>query len=123
MKKNLNYKSEESREREQAHWFGQPNGNKPMPSSTARSMRDFYRWVESEATQEELEDYVSNKKNPYARRKFIQAITGSVTVQDFFDLTNQTHGKPKEQVEIMTDAETAAAIKAEWAAKYGTDKG
>ena len=119
MKKNLNYKSEESRAREQEHWFGQPNGNKAMPSAEARSMRDFYRWVESVATQEELEQYVANKKNPYARRKFIQAITGTVTMHDFFELTDQTHGKPKEQVEVSTDKETAAAIRAEWETRYG----
>ena len=119
MKKNLNYKSEESRAREQAHWFGQPNGNKAMPSAEARSMRDFYRWVESAATQEELEQYVANKTNPYARRKFIQSITGTVTLHEFFELTDQTHGKPKEQVEVSTDKETAAAIRAEWEARYG----
>ena len=119
MKKNLNYKSEESRAREQEHWFGQPNGNKAMPSAEARSMRDFYRWVESVATQEELEQYVANKKNPYARRKFIQAITGTVTLHEFFELTDQTHGKPKEQVEVLTDKETAAAIRAEWEKCYG----
>ena len=119
MKKNLNYKSEESRAREQAHWFGQPNGNKAMPSAEARSMRDFYRWVESVATQEELEKYVANKANPYARRRFIQAITGTVSLHDFFELTDQTHGKPKEQVEVSTDKETAAAIREEWENRYG----
>ena len=119
MKKNLNYKSEESRAREQAHWFGQPNGNKAMPSAEARSMRDFYRWVESVATQEELEKYVANKTNPYARHKFIQAIKGTVTLHDFYEHKDQTHGKPKEQVEVSTDKETAAAIRAEWDARYG----
>ena len=105
MARGTNYKSEEARAREALHQFG---GKEPNPSGK-----------QSVATQEELEKYVANKTNPYARRKFIQAITGTVTMHEFFELTDQTHGKPKEQVEVSTDKETAAAIRAEWDARYG----
>ena len=117
------YKSEESKERESAHWFGANGGNKPCPIDTAQDQRKFYRWCEVTATRKDLLDYAADESKPAARRMFVQSLLRCEKVQDFFDLTNQTHGKPKEQVEITTDAETAAAIKAEWAAKYGTDKG
>lgn len=100
-----NYKSEEARLREKAHQFGQPNGNKQCDARTARSMREFYRWVESEATQEELNAYALDTNKPYIRRKFVQAMTSANTPQDFFDLTNQTHGAPKQTIETV-DAPT-----------------
>lgn len=62
-------------------------------------MRDFYRWVESKATEQELRDYVADQDNPLVRRKFVQAMTSANTPQDFFDLTNQTHGQPKQVIE------------------------
>ena len=68
-------------------------------------------------------DYAADESKPAARRMFVKSLLKCEKVQDFFDLTNQTHGKPKEQVEVTTDAETAAAIKAEWEAHYGTVKG
>lgn len=68
-------------------------------------MRDFYRWVESEATQEELTNYANDETKPYVRRKFVQAMTAANTPQDFFDLTNQTHGQPKQVIETV-DAPT-----------------
>lgn len=105
MKKGLQHKSPESAERERRHQFGQPEGNKPCDGKTAASMRGFYRWVESEATQEELNEYANNAANPYVRRKFVQAMTAANTPQDFFDLTNQTHGTPKQVIETI-DAPT-----------------
>ena len=99
MRQGYKHKSEESAARERAHQFGQPNGNKPCAPSTAASQRAFYRWVETDATEQELVDYVKDERNPYARRKFVSALQRCTTVQDFFDLTNQTHGMPKQVIE------------------------
>lgn len=65
----------------------------------AVNQRDFYRWCESKASEEELREYIKNKDNPMARRKFVAALVKCETVQDFFDLTNQTHGQPKQVIE------------------------
>lgn len=105
MRKEYKHKSPEAAAREKAHQFGQPGGNKPMPNAQARSMRDFYRWVESEATQGELTAYANDPEKPYVRRKFVQAMTSARDPQDFFDLTNQTHGAPKQVIETV-DAPT-----------------
>lgn len=99
------YKTPESEARARAHQFGQPGGNKPGDQSAAVSMRAFYRWVESEATEEELTAYVNDLTKPYVRRKFVTAMTAAATPQDFFDLTNQTHGAPKQVIETV-DAPT-----------------
>lgn len=99
------YKTPESEARARAHQFGQPGGNKPGDQSAAVSMRSFYRWVESEATEEELTAYVNDMTKPYVRRKFVAAMTAAETPQDFFDLTNQTHGAPKQVIETV-DAPT-----------------
>ena len=99
------YKTPEAEARARAHQFGQPGGNKPGDQSAAVSMRSFYRWVESEATEEELTEYANDKSKPYVRRKFVAAMTAAETPQDFFDLTNQTHGAPKQTIETV-DAPT-----------------
>ena len=117
------YKSEESKARESAHWFGSKNGNTIFQQSVATNQREFYRWCETKATTEELKAYANDESKPAARRMFVRSLLKCDKVQDFFDLTNQTHGKPKEYVEVTTDAETAAAIREEWSARYGTDKG
>ena len=119
MARGTNYKSEESRAREALHQFG---GKEPNPSgkqSTATDQREFYKWVETKATRAELLEYANDESKPQARRMFVCALLKCERVQDFFDLTNQTHGKPKEQVEVSTDKETAAAIRAEWEKCYG----
>lgn len=95
-----NYHSEEARQREREHWFGQPNGNKPNPF-LGGSMRTFYQWCESKATEQELREYAMDESKPAARRKFVLALLGCERVQDFFDLTNQTHGQPKQVVEVQ----------------------
>lgn len=99
------YKTPEAEARARAHQFGQPGGNKPGDQIAAVSMRSFYRWVESEATEEELTAYANDKSKPYVRRKFVAAMTAAETPQDFFDLTNQTHGAPKQVIETV-DAPT-----------------
>lgn len=105
MRKEYKHKSPESAAREKAHQFGQPGGNVPGDQRNAGSMRAFYRWVESEATEEELTAYVNDSTKPYVRRKFVAAMTAAETPQDFFDLTNQTHGAPKQTIETV-DAPT-----------------
>ena len=99
MQKNHNFTSEEARKRESAHWFGAPNGNPKGDARAAGSQRAFYAWCESQATEEELKAYVLDERQPYARRKFVQSLVQCNTVQDFFDLTNQTHGQPKQVIE------------------------
>lgn len=101
MKKEYQYKSEEARERERAHWFGAPNGNPKGDPRAAGSQRAFYAWCESQATEQELKEYVKDNTKPYARRKFVAALNQCETVQDFFDLTNQTHGQPKQVIETV----------------------
>lgn len=100
MAKKRVFKSEESKARQMATRFGQPNGNKPCPPQIAVNQRDFYRWCEAKATAQELRDYVNDETKPEARRKFLQALLSAKKLSDFFDLTNQTHGLPKQQVEI-----------------------
>lgn len=99
MRREYKHTSPEAAERERAHWFGQPNGNNIGDPSVAGSQRAFYRWCEAQATEEELRAYVKDNTKPMARRKFVAALVKCETVQDFFDLTNQTHGLPKQVVE------------------------
>lgn len=101
MRKGYQYKSQEAEAREKRHQFGQPEGNKQCDPRKAVNQRDFYRWCEGQATREELEGYVKDEKNPFSRRKFVEALTRCATVQDFFDLTNQTHGQPKQVIETV----------------------
>lgn len=101
MQKGHQYSSPEAEAREKRHQFGQPEGNKLGDPRNAVNQRDFYRWAESKATQEELEAYVRDLSKPFSRRKFVEALTRCDTVQDFFDLTNQTHGQPKQIIETV----------------------
>lgn len=98
-KKKFKHTSPEAAERERRHQFGQPEGNRRGDPSAAGSQRAFYRWCECEATEAELREYMKDKENPSSRRKFIAALLKCDTVQDFFDLTNQTHGQPKQVIE------------------------
>ena len=71
MKIEYKHKSPEAAERERRHQFGQPEGNKQGNPSTAVNQREFYRWCESQATEQELREYVRDESNPMARRKFV----------------------------------------------------
>lgn len=93
-------KTPEAAARMRKHQFGQPEGNKRGSQSVATSQREFYRWVETQATQEELQAYASDVTKPYARRKFIMALQKVGNLSDFFEMTNQTHGQPKQQIEV-----------------------
>lgn len=95
-------KTPEALERQKKHWFGQPEAN---PHISNNSMRNFYRWVESVATMQELRDYIADKANPYVRRRFIQCFMKCEKVSDFFELTNQTHGYPKSEVQAVQRVE------------------
>lgn len=79
--------------------FGGPRGNQQGNQSAAASQRAFYRWVECEATEEELVEYANNGKNPLIRRKFIECFVKANSIRDFLEVTNQTHGMPKQVVE------------------------
>jgi hypothetical protein len=99
MRPEYKHTSHEAAERERRHQFGQPEGNKLGDPRKAANQRDFYRWAEGKATEEELKAYVKDTANPYARRRFVAALVKCDTVQDFFELTNQTHGQPKQTIE------------------------
>ena len=99
MRKENQFTSEEARKRESAHWFGRKGGNPIGDPHAAANQRLFYKWCESEATEEELRAYVLDQSKPYARRKFVQSLVKCNTLQDFFELTNQTHGQPKQVIE------------------------
>ena len=101
MKKGQKHKSAESAAREKAHQFGQPGGNPICPQSVAGNQREFYRWAETVATEEELREYSNDKSNPYARRKFCDLLLSPADdMDDMFALTNQTHGAPKQTIEV-----------------------
>lgn len=94
------FKSKEAEENVRKHQFGQPGGNKQGDPSVAVDQREFYRWAETKATEDELKQYVSDKEKPYARRKFIMTMQAAAEMRDFFELTNQTHGQPKQKIEV-----------------------
>lgn len=82
--------------------FGQPGGNPPCQGSVAANQREFYRWVESKASEEELKAYAADKTKPALRRNFVKAVLNTINAGDpglYFDLTNQTHGLPKQVIE------------------------
>lgn len=80
--------------------YGQPRANKQGNQSTAGLQRAFYRWVEAQATEQELKEYMRDTKNPAVRRKFIQVFLNAESVRDFCEVTNQTHGAPKQTIEM-----------------------
>lgn len=104
MRKEYKHKSPEAAAREKAHQFGQPGGNKPADIHEARGMREFYRWAEN-ATEEQVAAFINDKTKPYFKRKFLKIMSAANTPQDYFDLTNQTHGAPKQVIETV-DAPT-----------------
>lgn len=101
MARGTNYKSEAHRESERRHQFGQPEGNRRGDPSAAGRMRAFYDWCENKATLEELKAYAKDETKPATRRRFVQALMKCERVQDFFDLTNQTHGQPKQVIDVQ----------------------
>ena len=97
------YKSAESKAREAAHHFGKEGGNPICPQSMATNQREFYRWAETIATEEELRKYSADKSHPYARRKFVDLLLSPAEdMVDMFALTNQTHGQPKQPIEVQS---------------------
>lgn len=101
MARGTNYKSEAHRESERRHQFGQPDANPTGSPHAAARMRLFYDWCENKATIAELKAYAADENNPATRRRFVQALMKCSRVQDFFDLTNQTHGAPKQVIEVQ----------------------
>lgn len=98
-RKKPNWSPEGAKKRAETQ-FGGPRANPQYHQALASNQRTFYRWVETEASIEELQDYVKDKNKPAIRRKFVKAMLDCKKAQDFFDLTNQTHGMPKQQVEV-----------------------
>lgn len=94
-------KTPEAAANKKRHQFGQPEANRQGNPSTAAKQREFYRWVESEATEAELQEYLNDKEKPYMRRKFIMTYMESHDVQDYLAVTNQVHGQPKAVVEVQ----------------------
>lgn len=84
------------------HSFGGPKANRSGNPSTAVAQREFYRWVETQATEDELQAYVRDKTKPLLRRRFIQVFMAAESVKDFCEVTNQTHGKPREDINITS---------------------
>lgn len=82
--------------------FGQSRANPRGNQSTAALQRAFYRWVEAEATEDELQEYVRDKSKPLIRRRFIQVFLKAESVRDFCEVTNQTHGQPKQVIEATS---------------------
>ena len=108
-----NFKSPEAAERERAHQFGQPGGNRQGNPSVAASQREFYRWVESKASEEELKAYAADTTKPALRRNFVKAVLNTINAGDpglYFDLTNQTHGLPKQTVEQTSLPEVVVVL-------------
>ena len=101
MAKEKNYRSEQARLNEKMHQFGQPGANRRGNPTAASRMRAFYDWCENKATLDELKAYARDENNPATRRRFVRALMKCERVQDFFDLTNQTHGQPKQVVEFQ----------------------
>lgn len=102
MRKGLKHKSEESKERERRHQFGQPEGNPQGESKLAVNQREFYRWAEAKASQADLEQYRDDKSKPFARRRFCELLLQQTDMDDMFALTNQTHGAPKQPIEVQS---------------------
>lgn len=94
------FKSEETRLRQKATQFGQPNGNPRGDQSVAANQREFYRWAECRATLNELKEYVEDKNKPFARRRFCELLLANDDLDRMFALTNQTHGAPKQPIEV-----------------------
>lgn len=80
--------------------FGGVRGNPRGNPSTAVAQREFYRWVETQATEAELKEYVADKSKPLIRRRFIQVFLKAESVRDFCEVTDQTHGKPNVKVQL-----------------------
>lgn len=80
--------------------FGQPNGNPRANPSVAVAQREFYRWVETQATEEEIKAYMKDTTKPFARRKFVELYFKSKRVEEVLAVTNQTHGMPKQTIGI-----------------------
>lgn len=81
--------------------FGQPGGNPICPQHVATQQREFYKWALTQATQQELSDYLKDDKNPFFRKKLIKTIMESASVGDFCNLTNQIYGQPKQVIEMQ----------------------
>ena len=80
--------------------FGGPRANPQYHQALASNQRTPYRRVDTAAPIAALQDYAKDKTKPAIRRKFVKAMLDCKKAHDFFDLPNQTHGMPKQQVQV-----------------------
>lgn len=80
--------------------FGGKRANPRGNPSVAVAQREFYRWVETQATEKEIREYVNDTNKPMIRRRFIQVFLQAESVRDFCEVTDQTHGKPNQKIQI-----------------------
>lgn len=92
----------EKQARKEAHYFGAPDGNPIGNPSTAANQREFYRWAETIASEEELRAYIADETKPFARRRFCELLLKNDELDEMFALTNQTHGAPKQPIEVQS---------------------
>lgn len=82
------------------HRFGGPKANPRCDPQTATMQREFYRWVESVATEDELKAYVIDQSKPYTRRLYVKKLINVKSIRDIHELTNQVHGLPTQVIEV-----------------------
>lgn len=94
--------------RKKRHQFGQPEANRSPDNGWG--MRKFYKWVESEATLKDLQDYLTDETNPEVRKRFIRMFLSAADIKDFFQLTNQAHGYPTQEVKAIENLEVSVKL-------------
>lgn len=98
--KQVKLKKDGTPSRQHETQFGGVRGNPIYSQSMATRQRVFYDWVESVATEEALIKYANDKTNPLVRRNFVKCYLRARKPSEYFDLTNQVHGMPKQQIEM-----------------------
>ena len=69
--------------------------------------------MESKASEEELNAYAADTTKPALRRNFVKAVLNVINAGNpglYFDLTNQTHGLPKQTVEQTSLPEVVVVL-------------
>lgn len=94
-------KTKEAAERVKRHQFGQPEANPSGNPSTAVSQREFYRWVESKASEDELRAFIADKSKPFGQRHFAELYMRNKDLRSMMELTTQVHGQPKQPIEVQ----------------------
>lgn len=93
-------KTPEADARIKKHQFGQPEANRSGCPYGAVNAREFYKWVLTKATTEELRAYAEDKTNPSVLRRLAQQAAQSSKIKDIMALTNQVYGLPKQETSV-----------------------